>query len=177
MKPMLKRVRMAFLKRFVYKLNACGTDTYIGGRVRIRPHAVSLGSNCFIGSECWLASKATIGNWVMLAGRVALVGGDHRIDVVGTPSIFAGRAENKLVTIHQDVWIGHGAIILHGVTVGESAVVGAGAVVTRDVPSFCIVGGCPANVLRERFSSDEERNMHRLALRKMKLELGSGREL
>ncbi|PBB42122.1 CatB-related O-acetyltransferase [Mesorhizobium sp. M1A.F.Ca.IN.020.06.1.1] len=58
------------------------------------------------------------------------------------------------ITIGNDVWIGHGAIILPGVEVGDGAVVGAGAVVTRTVPTYAIVGGSPARLIRYRFSQD-----------------------
>ncbi|NDW44273.1 CatB-related O-acetyltransferase [Ruegeria sp. PrR005] len=54
-------------------------------------------------------------------------------------------------TIGNDVWIGYGAIIISGLTIGDGAVIGAGAVVTRDVPSYAIVGGVPARILRYRF--------------------------
>lgn len=56
--------------------------------------------------------------------------------------------------IGNDVWIGTGAIILKGVNIGDGAVVAAGAVVTKDVPPYTIVGGVPANVIRKRFSDE-----------------------
>jgi maltose O-acetyltransferase len=56
----------------------------------------------------------------------------------------------KKITIEKDVWIGAQAVILPGVTVGEGAVVGAGAVVTKDVPPFAIIGGAPARIIRMR---------------------------
>lgn len=58
------------------------------------------------------------------------------------------------VTIGNDVWVGHAAIILPGVSIGHGAVVGAGAVVTRDVPPYTIVGGIPAKTIRLRYSQD-----------------------
>ena len=58
------------------------------------------------------------------------------------------------ITVGNDVWIGHGAIILPGVEIADGAVVGAGAVVTRNVPPYAIVGGSPARLIRYRFSED-----------------------
>lgn len=62
-----------------------------------------------------------------------------------------------------DVWIGHGAVILPGVTVGHGAVVGAGAVVSKDVPPYAVVGGVPARLIRERFPAEVRARLLRLA--------------
>ena len=66
--------------------------------------------------------------------------------------LFDWRREHP-VTIGHDVWIGHGAIILPGRTVGDGAVIAAGAVVTKDVPSYSIVAGVPARIMRPRFET------------------------
>ena len=76
--------------------------------------------------------------------------------------IFAWRAEHR-VTIGPDVWIGHNAILLPGVSVGVGAVVGAGAVVTRDVPAYSIVAGSPARVIRRRVDEAVEAALLRIA--------------
>ncbi|NBB79909.1 MAG: antibiotic acetyltransferase [Verrucomicrobia bacterium] len=164
MKTFLKKCRMRLLKTFVFKLNACGENTYIADGVRIRPNSVSIGLHSFIGPDCCLASKVVIGNWVMLAGRVAIVGGDHRFDVVGSPMIKSGRDACKEVIIEDDAWIGHGAILMHGVRVGFGSIVAAGSVVTKDVPPFSIYGGNPAKLIRKRFPSDRDEDMHRKSL-------------
>jgi acetyltransferase-like isoleucine patch superfamily enzyme len=57
--------------------------------------------------------------------------------------------------VHHDVWIGHGAIIVAGVEIGEGSVVAAGSVVVKDVAPYTIVGGSPAQKIRERFSSTD----------------------
>ena len=62
---------------------------------------------------------------------------------------------NKHTIIENDVWIGHGAIIMGGVKIGNGAVVAAGAVVTKNVPAYAIVGGVPAKIIRHRFDSTQ----------------------
>jgi acetyltransferase-like isoleucine patch superfamily enzyme len=174
LKHVLKRARMWFLLHFRYRLLSCGPDTYFAGRSFILPRTTRIGTHSFIGTNCHLAvPDLIIGNYVLLAGYVAIVGGDHRMDVPGTPMIDAGQASPKPVRIEDDVWIGHGAIILHGVTIGEGAVVAAGSIVTKDVPPYAIVGGSPAHVLRERFTA-EHKAIHQAALARLRAGLAGG---
>lgn len=65
--------------------------------------------------------------------------------------------------IGNDVWIGHGALILPGVTIGNGAIIGAGAVVARDVPDYAIVAGNPARVIRYRFDPEVIERLNRIA--------------
>lgn len=88
------------------------------------------------------------------------MGGDHEINTVGVPMIWAGRGVARTVRIEDDVWIGHRALIMHGITIGRGAVVAAGALVTKDVPAYAIVGGVPAKVLKMRFSDDPAMREH-----------------
>jgi chloramphenicol O-acetyltransferase type B len=164
LKKYLKRIRMAALRAFKFRLKGCGRDVYIGWDVHIRANTCTIGHHTFIGPRCWLAvDDLRIGNFVMLAGRVAIVGGDHRFDIVGQPSIDAGRAPSKPVVIEDDAWIGHAAVVMHGVRIGEGAIVAAGGLVTKDVPAYSIVGGAPAKVMRMRFDP-EQIQQHRAAL-------------
>jgi chloramphenicol O-acetyltransferase type B len=112
-------------------------------------------------------SRVRIGSNVMFGPEVTIRGGNHRTDVVGTPMIAVGKRNgderfDRGVVIEDDVWIGTRAVILHGVTVGRGAVVGAGAVVTRSVPPYAIVAGNPARVVRLRWSVDVIREHERL---------------
>ncbi len=86
----------------------------------------------------------------MFGSCVALVGGDHRFDHTPGPMRHAGRENLETITIENDVWVGHGAIIMQGVTLKTGCVVAAGSVVTRDVESNAIVGGNPAKIIRMR---------------------------
>lgn len=146
---------MFFLLRFKYRLLSCGKGTYFGRDILVRPGCVSIGVKSFVGSRCWLASRVQIGNYVMLAGSVAIVGGDHKYDLVGVPMILSGRDENLTTVINDDVWIGFGTIVMHGVTIGEGAIVAAGSIITKDVLPYSIVGGAPARLIRMRFNESQ----------------------
>lgn len=103
-----------------------------------------------MGNYCHLSANAQIGNDVLFASFVSLVGGDHRIDNIDVPIRKSGRDELKTITICDNVWVGHGAIIMHGVTIGSGAVIAAGAIVTKDVEENAIVAGNPAKFIRHR---------------------------
>jgi acetyltransferase-like isoleucine patch superfamily enzyme len=115
-----------------------------------KKNTIIIGNNFFMGHYCHLAANTVIGNDVMFGSHVALVGGDHNIDGINVPMQQSGRAGMKTVHIEDNVWIGHGAIILHGVRIRTGAVVAAGAVVTKDVESNAVVGGNPAKLIRMR---------------------------
>jgi phosphonate metabolism protein (transferase hexapeptide repeat family) len=73
---------------------------------------------------------------------------------LGVDQGFRERRRGKPVNIGNDVWIGHGAVVMPDVNIGDGAIVGANAVVTRDVPAYSIVAGVPARVLRLRFPAE-----------------------
>jgi len=114
----------------------------------------------FIGRDCDIAPKVTIGRYTMLASDVAIVGDDHNWSVPGVPMQFAGRPAQRPTVIGADVWLGHGAVVMRGVTIGDAAIVAAGAVVTKDVPPYEVWAGVPAKRIGSRFADDSVRGKH-----------------
>lgn len=114
------------------------------------PHAhITIGARSLIGEGCVLRGQGgiTIGDDVYLAPLVQLLAVDHdyrdlEVPISQQPIVCRG------ITIEDDVWIGGGAIVVDGVRIGRHSVVAAGAVVTRDVAPFSVVGGVPARVIK-----------------------------
>lgn len=126
--------------------------------------AVRAGRYSYIGPHCTASGPLLIGDLCMISSHVKFPGNDHRTDVVGgaTRLEFASAAR-RVTVLEADCWIGQGAIIREGVRIGRGAVVAAGAVVTRDVEPYCIVGGSPAKLIRPRFD-DARIRLHDQAL-------------
>jgi acetyltransferase-like isoleucine patch superfamily enzyme len=96
----------------------------------------------------------------MLASHVAIVGDDHNWSEPGVPIQFAGRPIQRTTTIGADVWVGDGVILMRGLTIGDAAIIAAGAVVTKDVPPYEVWAGVPARHIRDRFADDTARAKH-----------------
>lgn len=149
-RKLLGLLRLFRLKRQNFNLRV-GKEFYCGrGCFISRKNNVSIGNYFYMGNYCHLGANAQIGNDVLFASFVSLVGGDHKIDGINVPIRNSGRDTLKTIIIGDNVWIGHGAIILHGVNIDHGAVVAAGAVVTKDVEENAIVGGNPAKLIRYR---------------------------
>lgn len=110
---------------------------------------IEIGDNSGIGINCRITGPLSIGSDVMMAPGVNIVTQNHEISDTEIPMRLQ-TAEKKKVTIGDDVWIGVNAIILPGITIGRGSVVAGGAVVTKDVPEYAIVGGNPARIIRMR---------------------------
>lgn len=159
----VKLVRMALCSILARRFRSHGRKFRFDPLGHYSFDRISVGHNVNLGYRPLLVasrSEIVIGNNVMFGPQVTIRGGNHRIDIIGRPMIdireHEKRPEDDLgVVIGDDVWVGTRAIILAGVRVGSGAVIGAGAVVTKDVPAYAIVAGNPARLLRMRFSAEQ----------------------
>ena len=127
----------------------------LGDGVDVRPPfrceygtPVSIGAGTFINFDCVMldVTSISIGAACQIATRVQLLTATHPIDPGPRRN---GWEFGKPIAIGDNVWLGGGVIVCPGVTIGDDTVVGAGAVVTRDLPAGVVAGGVPARVLRE----------------------------
>ena len=130
-----------------------GRWSWLGHGCKIRCHEglVSIGAKTVMGQECTISAyqHVSIGRECVIADRVMLIDFDHGVSEVERPIRLQGIYKRD-VNVGHNVWIGYGACILRGVTVGDNAIIGTNAVVTKDVPANAVVGGVPARVLRMR---------------------------
>ncbi len=122
-----------------------------GTKLRVHEGEVRIGAKTVIGQECTISAfqHVSIGRECIVADRVMLIDFDHGIVEVERPIRLQGIYKRD-VRVGHNVWIGYGACVLRGVTVGDNSVIGTSAVVTREVPANAIVGGAPARVIRMR---------------------------
>lgn len=111
---------------------------------------ISLGDNSGIGIDCQLYGSIQIGNNVMMGPEVMIFTRNHRFDRLDIPMSEQGNRPDQPVVIGDDVWFGARVIVLPGVVIGQGSIVAAGAVVSKPVPDYAIVGGNPARFIRSR---------------------------
>lgn len=109
-----------------------------------------IGDNSSLGIDAEVHGPVTIGRDVMMAPECVILTQNHRHDRTDIPMIQQGNEEPRPVTIGDDVWIGRRVIVLPGVTIGGGSIISAGAVVTKDVEPYTIVGGVPAKIIKRR---------------------------
>ncbi len=122
-----------------------------GSKIRVHEGEVSIGAKTVMGQECTISAyqHVSIGRECILADRVMLIDFDHGVTEVERPIRLQGIYKRD-VNVGHNVWIGYGACVLRGITVGDNAVIGTNSVVTHDTPANAVVGGVPARVIRMR---------------------------
>ena len=131
---------------FLPQLVSIGKGTY--GRLNVLTHDEK--------------TRLSIGNYCSIAPEVAFIlSADHYLDHISTYPFFVQTLSGKYegvtkgdIIVDDDVWIGYGATIMSGVHISQGSVIAAGAVVTKDVPPYAIVGGVPAKVIKYRFTPE-----------------------
>jgi acetyltransferase-like isoleucine patch superfamily enzyme len=130
-----------------------GRFVWVGDGTKIRCHEgiVEIGDKTVFGQECTISAyqRVRIGEQCVIADRAMFIDFDHGVTEVDRPIRVQGIYKRDTV-VGSNVWVGYGACVLRGVRVGDNAVIGTNAVVTRDVPANAVVGGVPAKVLRIR---------------------------
>jgi acetyltransferase-like isoleucine patch superfamily enzyme len=130
-----------------------GRWAWIGHDCKIRVHEgeVSIGAKTVMGQECTISAyqHVAIGRECIIADRVMMIDFDHGVTEVERPIRLQGIYKRD-VNVSHNVWIGYGACLLRGVSVGENSVIGTNSVVTRDFPANAVLAGVPARLLRMR---------------------------
>jgi acetyltransferase-like isoleucine patch superfamily enzyme len=130
-----------------------GRWSWVGHASKLRAHEglISIGAKTVIGQECTISAfqHVSIGRECVIADRTMFIDFDHGMVEVERPIRLQGIYKRD-VRVGNNVWIGYGACVLRGVTVGDNAVIGSNAVVTKDVPANAVVGGVPARLIRMR---------------------------
>lgn len=136
----------------------------------------SLGKYSYVSTNSFI-KNTTIGRFCSIGNEVETIAGSHPVDMISTHPVFYAKetevgksfVDNTIfdefkyidkdkkisVKIGNDVWIGARVSLLEGVTIGDGAVIAAGAVVTENIPAYAIAGGVPARVIKYRFASEE----------------------
>lgn len=142
-----------FFARLILK--SCGNETAVEKGANFS-RRVTLGDFSAIGINAWLKGEISIGNYVLMGPNVTILTQNHKFSRTDIPIYKQGATEEQVVIIEDDVWICQNVIILPGVRVGKGAILAAGAVITKNVEPYAIMGGNPAKVIKSRLEQSHD---------------------
>ena len=146
--PLWKAIRYVLCRQL---FSACGKNVNVEAGAHFHSgRQVFIGSHSGLGLNAKIFGTLKMGDHVMMGPDVVIISHNHNFDRIDIPMDQQGLVMGGPVVIGNDVWIGARVLILPGVHVGEGAILGAGAVVTKNVPDAAIVGGNPAKLIRMR---------------------------
>jgi len=163
MKKLLKANQVLYtflrkLKMYVYRkkygLKYVSSTFYMGGKSSVSKDFIAE-DYAYLGPHCSIGQKVKIGRFTMLANNISIIGSDHLYGDPTKPIIFSGRPLLNPTIIGDDVWIGAFSLIMSGVNIGNGAIIGAGSVVTKDIPPYSVYAGVPAKFIKMRFNESE----------------------
>ncbi len=146
-----KKFRAFWAKRIAKN---CGKNVNIEQNAVFGP-LLEIGNDSGVGINCEIYGPVTIGENVMMGPEVVIYTSGHRHDRTDIPMGEQGDEDANPVTIGNDVWIGRRAIIMPGVKIGNGCIIGAAAVVTKDIPAYTVAAGVPAKVVKNRLDSND----------------------
>nr|WP_317043564.1 DapH/DapD/GlmU-related protein [Flavobacterium phragmitis] len=144
------KIRLWYLKNILKVLN-CSADCIIEEGVYISTgiDKVSIGHHTHINENVFIQA-AKIGNYVLIAPNVCLLSNSHVTSRIDIPMMLQGMTSNDPVIVEDDVWIGRNVVVMPGCKIGTGSIIGAGAIVTKNIPPFSIAVGVPAKVIKKR---------------------------
>nr|WP_211298069.1 acyltransferase [Marinobacterium halophilum] len=140
----------------IRRYSLIGMGCRVGNSCELEPGIdVGFRPDLFIGTRCQINQNTTIksariGNDVMIAPGVVLLDRQHGFTSTDIPMAQQGSSPRQLTVICDDVWLGQNVIVMPGITIGTGVIVGAGSVVTKDLPDWSIAVGVPAKIIRYR---------------------------
>ena len=158
---MLRKLLRFVIYNKIFSLSV-SSKARIGKKSRVH-YSCNVDKYCKIGSYTFIAkntliTSSSIGNYCSIGPNVKIGLGEHSLENFSTSTVFSDNPFKELTSspceIKNDVWIGTGAVILRGVKVGNGVVIGANAVVTKDIPDYAVAVGVPAKILKFRLNKD-----------------------
>lgn len=115
---------------------------------------IEIGDNSGLGINCDIPNNTIIGADVMMGPNVCILPFNHRHDRTDIPMIQQGFTDKVATVIEDDVWIGRNVQMTPGLHIEKGSIIAMGCVLTKDVPSYSIVGGCPGKIIKKRSNNN-----------------------